>query len=107
MHRTNRTLRRSGALVLLVLAVGGAVVTAQEPVPPPRPGPQPMRTATGAIVVPIGVSQTLGMATKKPIGAVRLNVEGIVRVSPNAVDPATVIITGLAPGTARLFLTDV
>jgi pilus assembly protein CpaC len=47
------------------------------------------------------------MSTRKPITAVRLNVEGIVRVSPNAVDPTSVILTGLASGSARLFLTDV
>src|SRR5262245_21364260 len=108
MHPTNRAPRYFGALVLLGLTVGGAPLSAQEPAPPPRPAqPGPARSATGAVVVPIGISQALQMSTKKPITAVRLNVEGIVRVSPNATDPTSVILTGLASGTARLFLTDV
>jgi pilus assembly protein CpaC len=108
MHPTNRKLRFGGALVLLGMSIGGAALTAQEPAPPPRPAAlPPVRTATGAIIVPIGVSQALPMSTRKAITAVRLNVEGIVRVSPNAIDPTSVILTGLASGTARLFLTDV
>jgi pilus assembly protein CpaC len=67
----------------------------------------PMRSSSGAIIVPVGISQTLRMSTKKAISSVRVNVDGIVRVSPNAVDPSSVILTGLAAGSARVHLTDI
>jgi pilus assembly protein CpaC len=125
MHLINsHILPRFGALVLFGLATAGSVLLAQEPAPPPRPAdgappragdaalPKPpdgvaMRSASGAIIVPVNMSQTLRMSTKKPISSVRLNVDGIVRVSPNAIDPTSVVLTGMSAGSARLTLTDV
>src|ERR1051326_6642698 len=99
---------RLAALTLLGLTVGSTGLTAQEPVPPPRPvEPAPARAGVNTILIPIGISQTLRMSTKKVISAVRLNVDGIVRVTPNAVDPTSVILTGVSAGNVRLFLTDV
>src|SRR5581483_11828529 len=109
MHPTNyaRVLRLA-AVTLLGLSVGTAGLPAQEPAPPPRPvEPAAPRAGGSAILLPIGVSQTLRMNSKKVISAVRLNMDGIVRVTPNASDPTSVIITGVAAGNARLFLTDV
>jgi len=108
MHLTRRERGlRLGAFIMLALAT--QTLNGQEPVPPPRPvePPPAARSSTGALIVPIGVSQTLKMTTRKAISTVRLNVDGIVRVAPNAIDPTSVVLTGLASGTVRLFLTDV
>ncbi len=107
MHPTRWHQRPTAAAVLISLVVG-AILRGQEPVPAPRPASPPTeRGAVGTLVVPIGMSQTLQAASKKAISAVRLNVDGIVRVSPNAVDPSSIILTGLSTGSARLFLTDI
>jgi pilus assembly protein CpaC len=108
MHPTHWRDWRKLAVVLLSFLVGGPTVRGQEPVPGPRPAAPPTdKGVIQTLVVPIGVSQTLQMGSKKAITAVRLNVEGIVRVAPNAVDTTSIILTGLSAGTARLFLTDV
>src|SRR5262245_57458888 len=105
MHPTNRARGlRLAALLLLGLSAGAGAILAQEPAPPPRPvDPAPQRTSSGAILVPIGMSQTLRMSSRKAISAVRLNMDGVVRISPNAVDPTSIILTGVASGSVRLF----
>ncbi len=106
MHPTNRGRRlRVGVLVLMGLAIGSTALTGQEPLRPVEG--ELLRTTTGAIIVPIGVSQNLSMATKKPIASVQLDKDGIVRAAPNAVDRSVIILTGLSAGTARITLTDV
>jgi pilus assembly protein CpaC len=107
MHPTNRGRRlRVGVLVLMGLAIGSTALTGQEPLPP-RAVDEPLRTATGAIIVPIGVSQNLPMASKKPVSSVQLDKDGIVRAAPNAVDRTLIVLTGLSAGTVRITLTDV
>jgi pilus assembly protein CpaC len=108
MHPTNRGRRlQVGVLVLMGLAIGGTALTGQEPTLPPRPVEgEPMRTATGAVIVPIGVSQNLPMASRKPIASVQLDKDGIVRAAPNAVDRSMIVLTGISAGTVRITLTD-
>jgi pilus assembly protein CpaC len=108
MHPTQWLKQPKMTAVLLGLVVSGPFVCGQEPAPGPRPAAPPAeRPVVSTLAVPIGVSQTLQMGTKKPITAVRLNVEGVVRAAPNAVDTSSIILTGLSAGTARLFLKDV
>ena len=109
MHPTNRGRRlRVGVLVLIGMAAGATALTGQEPAPPPaRTDSEPMRTTTGAIIVPIGVSQNLSMASKKRISTVQVDKDGIVRAAPNAVDPTSIVLSGLSAGSVRLTLTDV
>ncbi|MFL5340024.1 MAG: type II and III secretion system protein family protein [Gemmataceae bacterium] len=109
MHPTNRDRRRPiGVLVLLGLLAAGGTAAAQEPVPAPKADPPPPVVASRprAVLVPIGGSQQLGMASGKAIANVFLSGEGVIRVAPSP-DNKFVVIQGLAAGTVRLELTDV
>lgn len=94
----------AGGLVCLSLMAG--LAAAQEPIlPQPKETPGDVKRI-GAIMLPQGSSQKLTMTTKKRITFIQLDRDAIIRVVPDAQDPAAVIISGLQPGMVRLTLTD-
>jgi pilus assembly protein CpaC len=58
------------------------------------------------LIVAIGGTARLSSTSKRKLKAVSTNVEGIVRVTPDAIDERAVIITGVRPGIVRVVLTD-
>lgn len=59
------------------------------------------------LTLTVGTTIPLRMTTKKPIKKVVNENEQVIYVQPMVGDPTTVLIKGLAPGRARLTLTDV
>jgi hypothetical protein len=59
------------------------------------------------IAVAVGQSVRVQMTSKRPIKSVFNDHENVVRVQPVPDDPTTIVLTGLAPGRARLTLKDV
>ncbi|MBY0528116.1 MAG: pilus assembly protein N-terminal domain-containing protein [Gemmataceae bacterium] len=93
-------MRLASALVPLFLSVGVAIAdpaAAQE-----KPVPQPKQ-----LTISLGQTIRLQMSTKRPIKTVIVDRSDVLRVTPLDDDPTTIMVTGLAPGMARLTLTDV
>jgi pilus assembly protein CpaC len=94
MHRKLcRAQTLTGALLLALLASGmptGAQAQAGK-----------------ALIVPIGGTVKLQMATKKPIKTVSVNVPDVVNVRTVLGDPTTLLLTGQQPNVATLELEDV
>src|SRR5882724_1416405 len=108
MHRTNRVPRAPfRGLLLLSLVFGGfaTVAQAQDEVTPP---PKPAVTGGGAaLIVPINGTQRVQMKTGKRIRTVINERDTTARVTEVQGDPSSVLITGLAPGTTKITLTDI
>jgi hypothetical protein len=81
----------------VLLAVGPVVSLAADPALPVQ------RT----LVISVGRTVPLQMASKKPIVLVVNEKESVARVAPSGNDPTTILITGLAPGVTRITLTDI
>jgi hypothetical protein len=60
-----------------------------------------------APVVSVGQTIRLQMSTKKPIKTAVNDREDVLRLTPVRDDPTTILVTGLAPGVARVTLTSV
>lgn len=78
--------------LLLVFSLLGVTLAADPP--PPR-----------LLVVSVGQTIRLQMSTKKPIKTAVNDREDVIRLTPVRDDPTTILVTGLAPGVARVTLT--
>lgn len=74
---------------------------ARLPVPAAAPNGKPV---PAQLILDVGATIRLQMSTRKPIRTVYNNRPTIVRVDPKLDDQTTVLLTGLAPGTARITL---
>jgi pilus assembly protein CpaC len=88
------------SLVCGLVAAGPA--RAQEAVP----GPAAVPMAPGAIIVPVNGTKMVEMSTKLLIREVRVENPKIVRVQTLLENPRAVLLTGISPGTTRVWLTD-
>ena len=59
-----------------------------------------------SLVVSVGATARLQMASKRPITSVVVDREGVIRISPVRDDQTTVLVTGIAPGRVLITLTD-
>jgi pilus assembly protein CpaC len=96
-----------GGLLLAGLALPGAARASQEQLQtPPKPSANEPERPTGSIIVPIGGTVQLQMASKKTITNVVNEKPQVANVLPYANDPTKVSVSGIAAGTTRLRLTD-
>jgi pilus assembly protein CpaC len=98
MHHTNPVARTVFRGLLLALLLGGVAVaaSAQEKLPTP----------VGVLTVPVEGTQPLQMSKKQIIKEFVIPREGVIRAAGKVNDPRTLMITGLAPGTVTITLTD-
>lgn len=68
---------------------------------------KPAPTKPRAVTVKVGQTVPVQMTSKRPIKSVVNDNPTVVSVAPDPENPARVFLTGLAPGSARLVLTDV
>ncbi|MBX9679701.1 MAG: pilus assembly protein N-terminal domain-containing protein [Gemmataceae bacterium] len=113
MHRQNRKpLAWVWTLVLGALA-SGALAFSQE-LPPPVKGPGPLEPVPGKgpeanvsiMVLQINATKMIEMSKKQVISEVRVENPKVARVQSIIDNPRAVLVTGLAPGTTRLVLSD-
>ncbi len=88
-----------------LLMVSSTGVTQDKDIP--RPAPVPKMDRTGALIVPLQGSVRLQMRNKKLIRAISFDKEGVVKATPDALQPNAAIIFGLGVGTVILEMTDV
>jgi hypothetical protein len=89
------------ALLAFLLAAPIALGAEKELVGPPAP-PKPK-----PLVISVGSTIRLQMSTKRPIKTVFNERADLLRVTAVPGDPTTVMVTGLAPGYARITLIDI
>jgi hypothetical protein len=89
-----------GSLIFRCLAAGALVLAAVPAFAEEKPRPR-------TVAVTVGQTVRLQMSSKRPIKTVFNDNETVLRVAPVPDDPTTVLLTGLAPGRARVTLIDI
>jgi hypothetical protein len=87
------------AVLGIALSITDLALSQGKKVEAKQPIIRPLRISVGSTV-------RVQMTTKRPIQTVFNESEHVLRVSPMRDDPTTVLVTGLMPGTARIYLTD-
>jgi pilus assembly protein CpaC len=100
MHRTKRVPSFALRLLLFGLAALAAGVADAQEVIKAQP------TAVTPVLVPRGSTVSVQMSTKKLIANIEQAEPGVVTLQVLKKDPSTVLVTGVAPGIARVAMTD-
>jgi pilus assembly protein CpaC len=100
MHRTKRVPGFALRLLLFSLAALAAGMADAQEVIKAQP------TAVTPVIVPRGQTIPVQMSTKKLIASIEQDVPGVVSLQVLKKDPSTVLVTGVAPGIARVAMTD-
>jgi len=119
MHRTKLVPRIVLGIIVLIGTAGPSVAQpmvmppgAQPGQPPGQPNglppepQQPQQQVGNAMVVPVNNTKKVMMSNKQILASVQNENPRVARVQTDLADPAAVLITGLAPGSTRVILTD-